>query len=193
MKSKLLLAIVMSLLLVILPVSVALAQGSDTVTVTATPSFLGISNSPSAWTLNDITGDGTISENTTYYANPLGDTTAPAGATVATGECYFTITNTSSVPTNVVVNISDFSGGSDPMTNSNAGTAGLTSFGAYSWYDGMTYSSKVVAASSGSSNLYSSLAANTDLNWGMEITTQESEWTGGTSSTATITVTVTEI
>ena len=186
---KILLSFLLAVALVLVPVAGALAA-TDTVTVTATPSFVGISNSPSDWTLNSITGDSIIDSNITYYANPGGDTTAPS-TTVTDGECYFTLSNTSSENTTVSIDISDFTGGSDPMVNSNSGTNGAGTFGAYAWYSGMTYSNKVVAKSTGSEVLCSSLAANTDLKWGMEITTQSDAWTGGTSSTATITITVT--
>jgi len=188
---RLLISFMLAVALVIVPVAGALAD-TDTVIVTATPSYLGISNSPGTWTLNGIIpGDDTINIATTYYSNPLGDTTAPS-ATVLDTECYFTITNTSSVPTYVVIDIDDFTGGSDPMTNSDDGSNGAGIFGAYSWYSGMTYpTSKVVAKTTGSDNLTSSLAALTDLKWGMEVLTQTDAWTGGTSSTATITITVT--
>ena len=186
---RLLISFVLAVALLVVPIAGALAA-DDTVTVTATPSFVGISNLPNTWTLNGITGNSVIEPNTTYYSNPLGDTATPT-ATVATGECRFTITNTSSVATYVVINIGDFTGGLDPMTNSDAGTNGVGVFGAYSWYDGMTYSSKVVAQTTGSDNLTDNLAANTDLNWGMEVLTQSDAWAGGTSSTATITITVT--
>ena len=187
---RLLISFVLAVALLVVPIAGALAA-TDTVTVTATPSFLGITNSPGNWILNGITGDSVIESATTYYANPLGDTAAPS-ATVLAGECRFTITNTSSVPTYVVIDIGDFTGGSDPMTNSDAGTNGAGVFGAFSWYEGMTYSSKVIAQTTGSDNLTDNLAANTNLNWGMEVLTQTDAWTGGTSSTATITITVTE-
>ena len=186
---RLLISFMLAVALVIVPVVGALAD-TNTVEVTATPSYLGISNSPATWTLNGISGNSTIEPDTTYYSNPQGDTTAPS-ATVLDGECRFTITNTSSVPTYVVIDIENFTGGSDPMTNSDDGTNGATSFGAYSWYSGMLYSNKVVAKTTGSGNLTSSLAAGTDLKWGMEVETQTDAWTGGTSSTATITITVT--
>jgi hypothetical protein len=188
---RLFVSFVLAVALLVVPVAGALAD-TDTVTVTATPSFVGIGNAPSSWTLNNATGSGTgkIEPATTYYSNPLGEETAPS-ATVLAGECHFTITNTSNEATNVVIDISNFTGGSDEMTNSNTGSNGATSFGAYSWYEGMTYSSKVIAKTTGSDNLISSLAANTDLKWGMEVLTQSDAWTGGTSSTATITITVT--
>ena len=188
---RLLISFVLAVALLMVPIAGALAA-TDTVTVTATPSYLGIGNAPGTWTLNGIGGgDSVIEPATTYYSNPLGDTTAPS-TTVLAGECRFTITNTSSVPTYVVIDISNFAGGSDEMTNSNGGTNGATSFGAFSWYEGMTYANKVVAQTTGSDNLTDNLAANTDLKWGMEVLTQTDAWTGGTSSTATITITVTE-
>ena len=72
-------------------------------------------------------------------------------------------------------------------------SVGAGIFGAFSWYDGMTYSGKVAAKTNatGSANLYSTLCATTDLKWGMEILTQSDVWAGGTSSTADITITVT--
>jgi len=190
---RLLISFVLAVALLVVPIAGALAA-TDTVEVTATPSFVGMSNLPITWTLNNATGSGTgvIEPATTYYANPLGDTTAPAGVDVATGECNFTITNNSSVDTNVTIDISNFTGGSDEMTNSDLGTNGAGIFGAYSWYDGMTYANKVIAKTTGSAILYPNLpSTTTQLKWGMEVTTQSDAWTGGTSSTATITITVT--
>ena len=186
---RLLISFVLAVALLVVPIAGALAA-DDTVSVTATPSFVGISNAPDTWILNSITGNSVIEPNTTYYSNPLGDTATPT-ATVATGECRFTITNTSSVATYVVINIGDFTGGLDPMTNSNAGTNGAGVFGAYSWYSGMTYTGKVAAQTTGSATLYPNLAAETDLQWGIEVLTQSDAWAGGTSSTATITITLT--
>ncbi len=151
-----------------------------------------ISESPTTWLLNGITGSGKANINTTYYANPLGDTTAPS-ATVAQGECQFLITNTSTGAIDLTADMSDFSGGSDNSTNSNTGSNGATSFGAYCWYSGETYTNKGIMKSSGSTtgNLYSNLAASTNLYWGAEVKTQSNAWTGGTSATSTITITAT--
>lgn len=151
----------------------------------------GISNTPSTWTLNGITGDGTIEPDTVYYSNPNGDTTTP-NSTVVDGDCRFTVTNDGSIAVDLTVTISDFSGGDANMTNGNTGNNGATSYGAYAWYSGMTYSSKVIAKSSGSSILYSNLAASATLKWGAEIETQTNAWNGGSSSTATMTITATE-
>lgn len=187
---RLLISVISAVALLVLLASAALAVETDTVTVTATPSYLSFSNAPSTWTINGITGNSVIDISTTYYSNPLGDTTVPT-ATVVDGDCQFTITNTSTVVTNVKVDIGNFSGGSDPMNNSDAGTNGAGIFGAFTWYSGMTYSGKVVAKTTASSDLKASLAATTNLLWGMEILTQTDAWSGGTSSTATITITMT--
>lgn len=180
-------------MIALVPATSALAATSQDVTITATPLYLAITNSPSTWTLNGITGAGTIEPDTVYYSNPLGDTTTPS-ATVADGECRFTVTCTAGATTcDLTVNCGDFSGGDANMTNSDDGSNGASSYGAYSWYSGMTYSSKVVMKTTGSSELYSAgLAASGTLKWGAEIETQTGSWGGGSSSTATMTITATE-
>ena len=169
----------------------ALADTSENVTVTATPKYIAITNDPDTWTLNGITGTSVIEVDTVYYSNPLGDTTVPS-ATVATGECRFTMTNASTVATDMYVNIGDFSGGDANMTNSDDGSNGASSYGAYSWHNGMTYASKVVAKTTGSLVLKDGLVAETDMKWGVEIETQTGAWAGGGASTATMTVSVQE-
>lgn len=89
MKRTTIAAIVMSLLLAIFPVGLALAQTSQDVLVTATPSFMGISNSPGTW--------------------PIG--TVSANSTPNTGIDHFTITNTSSANISISINCTDWSGG----------------------------------------------------------------------------------
>lgn len=190
---KLVFSVLLSLaLLLSLPVSQVFAATEDTVTVTATPAFISCSNAPGTWTLNDIVGDGvspkgTIAPDTMYYSNPLGDGTAPS-ATVVDGECRFTLTNTSTVTTDVFITVGDFSGGSANMTNSNDGSNGASSFGAHSYCTGMTLASWVVCKASGSAVTKEDLAPTTDIKWGLGIETQTGAWAGGTSSTATITI-----
>lgn len=172
------------------------AATTATVAVTATPAFIGCTNSPGTWTLNDIVGDGvspkgTIAPDTIYYSNPLGDGTAPSDP-VVDGECRFSLTNTSTIVTDMTILCSDFSGGSAAMTNSNDGSNGATAYGSYSYCTGMTYSTdKVICKASGSDATKSDLAATTNIKWGLYIETQTNAWTGGTSSTATITVILT--
>lgn len=149
-----------------------------------------ISNTPSTWTLNGITGNSTINPDTVYYSNPNGDTTPP-NSTVANGDCRFTVTNDGSAAVDLVVDCSNFSGGSANMANSGTGSNGATSYGGYAWYSGMTYSSKVVMKTTGSDTLYSNLAASATLKWGAEIETQTDSFGGGSSSSATLTITAT--
>lgn len=174
-----------------------LAAETDTIVVTATPVFLSIDNSPDTWTINGCLipavgkeGDGKIRKNVTYYSNPLGDLDVPS-ATVVDEECQFTVTNTSNVITDITVNFPNFAGG-DAMTNSNTGSNGATSFGAYSWYSGMTYANKVIAKASGSDILIGSLAATTNKKFGIEVKTQTGAFTSVTPMTSSVVIAVTE-
>lgn len=173
--------------------STNISMGTSNKTATANFEFvsvIAITNTPNTWLVNGITGKGTLSTNTTYYSNPLGDTTAPS-ATVDKTECRFTVTNASSnVPLDLYITFSNFSGG-DTMDNSNDGTNGATTFGAYAWYEGMTYSNKVIAKTIGSSIFYNEWTGTT-LNWSVELKTRTDAWTTATNSTATITITAVE-
>lgn len=186
---KLIVSLVLALVLILLPASGVLAATSAAVTVTATPGFIGIANSPGTWTINGIIGSGVILKGTAYYANPLGDTTSPS-ATVVDGECQFTITNTSTIATDLAVNFADFTGG-DAMTNSGDGTNTANTFGAWSYVSGMTYSGKVVAQATGSAVLKDALAATTDIKWGVEVLIKADDFTSATAMSSTITITAT--
>ena len=178
--------------MLVLPASGALAETSQGVLVTATPGYIAITNLPIAWTINGITGNGYISENTTYYSNPVGDNITPSD-TVVDGECNFTVTNASSVNITLTVNFPDFTGG-DAMTNSNTGSAGATEFGAYSYYSGMTsYSTnKVIAQNADSDPLKSDIEdTETSIKWGIEISTKTNDWSSTDPMSSTITITAT--
>jgi len=188
---RLLISVILVIALLVLPVSGVLAATSQQVTVTAVPGYISIAETQTTWTINGITGNGFMSTNTTYYANPTGDNITPS-ATVLDTECYFTITNTSSVNCTITVNFSDFTGG-DAMTNGDSGSAGATTFGAYSYHEGMTYAAdKKVAQTTGSPAWSDNLTSdNTTLDWGVEITTQTNDWTSGTAMSGTVTITAT--
>lgn len=188
MKRKLIISVVMAVLLVGLLSSIASATD---VTITATPSYLSFSSAPTTWTLNGITGGGYIDVDTIYYANPLGDTSAPS-STVTDAQCQFTWTNGSTVDIDIFVNCGSFTGGDATMTNSGTGANGATAYGAYSWYSGMTYANKVIVKSSASDPLYTTVTPGEDKKWGAEIETRTDAWTGGGASTATMTITATE-
>ncbi len=185
---RLLISFILVVTLLVFTATVGLAATSDTVTVTAVPSFVSITSSPNTWTINGISGNGKIAPNTTYYSK-TSDNVSPS-STVLGAEAYFEITNASTENTTIAVNWGNFSGG-DAMTNSDNGSAGATSFGAYSYYEGLLYSNKVIAKATGSDPLKSNHPATTNLKWGVEITTRISGWTSGDTQTSTITVTAT--
>lgn len=179
------------LLAMALVVVLGVPVSATDITVTAIPSYVSFSSAPTTWTLNDITGDGYIAVDTIYYANPLGDRTTPS-TTVVDGECQFTWTNDSTVDIDITVNCGSFTGGDATMTNSGTGANGATTYGAYSWYSGLTYASKVVVGSSGSGTLYTTVTPGEDKKWGAEIETRTDAWAGGSASTATMVITATE-
>ena len=193
MRRKILLVAVLLALVVglTLPVNVALAAEAQDVTITATPSYIAIANAPGLWTVNEETGNSLIDESTEYWSNPLGDTASPSDP-VVDDECRFTITNTSTVITDLTVDFIHFTGG-DAMQNSGTGSGGVGTFGAYSYCTGMTYSTgKVVADNSGSGYMKEDLAATTNIKWGLSCDTQTDAWTSGSDMTSTATITATQ-
>ncbi len=185
---KVLIATLLAVALTVVPATGLSAATSSVITINATPAYIAITNSPTDWTVHGITGSSVINTSTTYFTNPNGDTVAPT-ATVADADCRFTVTNTSTVAIDLTVNFANFTGG-DAMTNSNDGTAGATTFGAFAWASGANYATgKVVAKASGSSAMKVNLAAATGVKWGLTLLTQTNAWTSGTamSSSATLT------
>ena len=136
---KTLFAIMLALALVLIPVGSAFAATTATVTVTATPSILSITQCPGylGSKLALSTPVTKIVRNTTYYSNPLGDTTAPTGAAVVDGECRFTLTNNGDVNVDITINMTDLG----TMTNGEGGYTvnGATSFGASAYVSGSAW------------------------------------------------------
>ena len=187
---NLVVSLVLALTLVLsLSVPVFAADYAE-VTVTATPSYIAITNSPSTWTVNGITGSGVMTTNTTYWSNPLGDTTTPTVGGAVDGECRFTVTNTSSVATDLTVNFPNHTGG-DASTNSNDGTAGASSFGAKTYFSGQASGAWVISKNSGSDVGKDALAASTDIKWGLQYISQTGAWTSGTAMSSTVVITAT--
>ncbi len=187
---KILVGILLALVLVLSAAIPAFAATDAPITVTATPSFVGIAIAQSTWTVNGITGSGKIAVNTTYYANPTGDTVAPT-ATVIAGDCYFTMTNTSTVITNITLNMPHFLSG-DAMQNIDTGYAnnGVNSFGASTYIVGATWpAGAVIAKNAASTAMKSSLAAATSLVFGIAMKTQSGAWASGTAQTSAVLVT----
>ena len=189
-RNRLIIGVILAAALAIVPASGAFAATSDTVLVTATPSFIGITVAPDTY---EIGGAGVkILKATTYYANPLGATTPPS-ATVADGECDFTITNTSSVITNITVNFPDFASG-DAMTNSDLGylANGANAFGVSGYVSGLAWpGGAVILKKAASTALISALGATTNKKFGWALLTKSADWTGGTAMTSTVVITAT--
>ena len=187
---KKLLAIPIVLILLLVTALPAVAATTQDVTITATPAFVTISNAPGTWAINDVAGAGgkTILPNTTYYSNPLGDTTAPS-ETVLVGECRFTVDSTgSTVNIDLTVNFPNHANG-DASTNSDDGTNAAGSFGAFTYWEGKTFASKVVAKAAASAIAYSGLAKDTTISWGIQYISQSGAWTSGTAMTSTVVIT----
>jgi hypothetical protein len=185
-KKWVLLAMVAMMLIGILTPMSTLAATTATITVTNTPQYIAITIDHTTWTVNGLTGNSHVLVSTTYYSNPLGDTVAPS-TTVLDTECYFTLTNTANVATDITFNWSDMSAGSDNSTNGNTGTAGATSFGAYSYVSGVTIAGHVLCKSSASGIAIANLGATTNKKFGFSIAEQTNAWSGATGATSTIT------
>jgi len=174
-------------------VTPAMADISDDITVTATPVYIAISIAPDTWTVNGITGSSKIAPATTYYSNPNGDTVAPT-ETVVDGDCTFTVTNTSTVETDLTANMIHFTGG-DAMQNSGGGytDAEAGEFGASTYVTGAAWpGGSVICDNAGSGAMKADLAATTNIKFGVAIKTQSDVWLSGDAMTSTITVTATD-
>ena len=188
---RIIVGILLTLVLMVTIALPALAATSANVTVTATPAYLAITNAPGTWDINDIVGVGNkgfVIVDTVYYSNPLGDCTIPSDP-VVDGECRFTVTNTSTIPSDLTVNFPDHTGG-DASTNSELGTNDTTKFGAYSYCSGMTYSTgKVIAKTTGSDPMKEDLAATTGILWGLTYESQTTAWASATAMESTVVIT----
>lgn len=186
------LGVALSLLLLLLPSQQALAATTAIVTVTNSTQYIAISIDHNTWTINGLVGDGLIYPNTTYYANPLGDTLLPTLGGATDSQCYFTISNSSNMAIDVTVSMLDFAGGSDNPTNSNTGSAGATTYGAYSYFSGQDSGSWGVIKSSGNTNGNGILnLSDATKKCGVILSEQTSDWTGSLAATSTITYTAT--
>lgn len=186
---RLVISFIVAMALVIIPVSGVLALTTAEVTVTAVPSYVGITIDNTAWTLNGISGSGLLAINTTYYSKASGAETTTFSDPVTDAECWHTVTNDSSVNITLKADMSNFTGGTDPMTNGN-GTAGANAFAAWVCESGVNWSTeKVVMNTTGSGTFWTSTTAGDDIKVGFGVQTQTGDWTGGGSQTSTITLT----
>ena len=143
---RLIVALVLGLVLILFPV-VALATTTADVTVTSTPSYIGIAVSPTTYDF------GVVVESATPYS-----TTS-----------YFTITNTSSIATNQSIGVtgSTWTGGT-VWTHSDTATAGADIVGLKSNKGGTWGTGDVIVKYASPNNIAAAQAANTNYSFGLK-------------------------
>jgi len=99
---RLIVSLVVALMLVLIPAQAVFAAITQDVTITATPTFIALTNSEAAWTV------GTVVGSSTYWWTA--DTLVPADPFVD-GDMKSTITNTGSVAEDIDIKVAAFSGG----------------------------------------------------------------------------------
>jgi hypothetical protein len=150
------------LVLSTIPFASAFAATTANVTVTATPSFVAITNSPSTYDF----------------------ATVAASATPASGTGTFTISNTSSVAINITIWAVAFTGGTGWTLNT-TGSPGADQAGLYAGITGSTY--PTVVTTSPGAELAHSITASASQTWGLKLMVPTS-FTDGTQKTTTVTV-----
>ena len=194
-----LIALLLALALVVIPVGSAFAATTADVTVTATPSILsisvedkGLTPDPANWVINDVAETGTtkIVRDTTYYANPGSDTTAPSATVLAT-ECYFTLFNDGDVAADITILMTDLNVA--VMTNGEGGylVNGATSFGASAYIEGDDWDADAIDLLTTPSAFQTALATG-DIDFGVALLTQDDSFTSAVALSGTITLEATE-
>jgi hypothetical protein len=156
---KTLLAIVLALALAVVPAAGVLADTTAGVTVTATPSFLGIENTPPSWPIGPVTAD----------------------TDVASGEAYFTLTNVGSVEIDTTIGCNGWSGTRAWTYGAAAQDQGQLSFGTGGGYNTVVPSGSTVT-------FVNDIAAYGTQSWGLELDAPSS-FTHGYEQTTIVTIT----
>ena len=166
---RLLISSILALALMVVPISGALAATTQDVTVTATPSYITVSNSPGSWPIGNVEED---TDNQTTNG-------------------YFTITNGSTVTIDISFYVAD--GGWTSWTygapaentaqlkvsSANGGSGGSTGAGAFD---------KTLAVGSGSSVLVmKDVGTTTNPTWEMQLDAPTT-FTHGDAQTCTVTL-----
>jgi hypothetical protein len=158
---KTLTAILLALALVVIPVSSAFADTTAGVTVTATPSFISITNAPDTYDFGVVI----------------------AGSTPNTGVPGFTITNDSTINIDIDIQCNGWDGGANDWTYTTP--AGIDT-GFLNASNGGAYN--IFVQNGVDTELFDAVTPPTDPTWGLELNTPTS-FTFGNQQTTTVTLT----
>ena len=180
MKKKLLLILVAAMLAVI-PITGVFAATSAVVTITATPTYIAITNSEATWAA------GTVAASSAYWWTTAG--TAPAPEPFEADDMKSTITNTGSVAIDVDVKIAAFTGGvgwtistdDSPAEGEISVRAGVT---------GTANEAAMIQIITTDTELTGSLASSGTIKWCMEMETPAT-FTDGVEKSGEVTLTAT--
>lgn len=168
----------------------ALAATSDTVTINATPAYIGIAVTEAAWTVN-AGGTSLTTKNTKYYATDTNTDAEPAHNPVTDADCLLNLTNTSNIHTDITITCTDFSNG-DAWTNEESKSNAANGFAMISWFTGDAWvdfaTSGVIVKKSGSSVGKSDLGEGDGIQFGIGIFTPSGVPASPTAQSATLTV-----
>lgn len=152
--------VIFAVMVSLIPFAVRAAT-TQNVTITATPSYISISNAPTTWAIGAIA----------------------ASATSATAAEYFVITNTSSIAINVSIWSGNFTGGAGWTLAADGAPASMV-VGIYAGTVSGTWD-KVVSASPG--QVLKSIAASVNQSWHMKLFAP-TVYTDGVEKTGTVTL-----
>lgn len=161
---KKLLAIPIVLILLLVSTLPAIAATTQDVTISATPSYVSISNDEATWPI------GIVSANTTYWAGTTPFTDAPADP-LEDGNCRFTVTNNGSVTVDISITGNNFTGGVGWTLH--ADTVGENIVVLSGGISGAVYPGGLVALTNGDAkaNFIADLAAAGTKKWGLQLET----------------------
>ena len=172
---KLLVSLALALVMVLSFSMPVFADSTADVTVTATPTYISISNTPTTEAL------GMLAANSTIWA--IG--TAPADPLVDAG-CTFTVTNNGNVAENIAITATDFAGG----VGWTLGTPAQNVVRLKAGKSGDALETDMVTLTTSPQAFISSLAGSATKKWEIKMETPTS-FTDGVTKTSTITLTAT--
>ena len=151
------------------------AQSTADVTVTATPTYISISNTPTSEALGSLATNSTTWAIGTAPADPLTDI-----------NCTFTVTNNGSVAENITIKATAFTGG---VGWTLASTVGVDTVVMKAGKSGDAHAAMITVATS-DTNFISALAVNGTKKWEFNLST--GTFTDGVEKSTTITLTATQ-